>query len=265
MTRRGRGDEERTSIEVTRFFALGLAREDASGASSQPTALTPARQMARKGERGREGFSGPYPSFLHVTRKLNKKRHIYCAAKQESQLCKHWATRAATKRRPHSVKSHKPPAADAIVTELSGGTRLSPHGCAEHCVPRRPACLPTVFRDVLRTACRGQLPADVSSTTTRAKTYRQCTRTDTQTCRERHGRPQRRCCARILLTVRCIGPTNGNHKLNHLEVRTRSARNGPYAVAAKELMGQTLSDVSAKYWEVEPSATPQGAPHNNDP
>ena len=100
-----------------------------------------------------------------------------------------------------------------------------------------------------------------SNTTTRAKTHRQCTRTDTQTCRQRDGRPQRRCCARILLTVRGIGPTNGNHRLNHLEVRTRSARNGPYIQQSprkNSWVKRYLTSVRSTR-EVEPSATPRGA------
>ena len=53
--RRGRGDEERTSIEVARCFVLALARTDASTASSKPTAITPSREM-RRGEVGGRVF-----------------------------------------------------------------------------------------------------------------------------------------------------------------------------------------------------------------
>ena len=100
----------------------------------------------------REGVSAHYPSLLHVTRKLNKKRHT-CSAHQETQLHSVEKTlalghsrsdQATAKRRPSSAKSHRPPTADAVVvTELSGSARASyeqsHHGCAEHCVPRRPA------------------------------------------------------------------------------------------------------------------------------
>ena len=82
----------------------------------------------------REGVSAHYPSLLHVTRKLNKKRHT-CSAHQETQLHSVEKTlalghsrsdQAAGKRRPISAKSHRRPTVDAVVvTELSGSARAS--------------------------------------------------------------------------------------------------------------------------------------------
>ena len=123
------------------------------------------------------------PSLLHVTRNLNKKRHTYCAARQETQLCSvekllHWDTYAATKRRPcggQALQSH---------TSLPPQTRSSSPSCPEVRAPRTnsrttdvPSTayranprLPNVFRDVLRAARRGQ-PANVP-TPREQKTHR---------------------------------------------------------------------------------------------
>ena len=51
---------------------------------------------------------------------------------------------AAAKRRPSSAKSHRPPTADAVGRHRAfwkcarNRTNKSHHGCAEHCVPRKP-------------------------------------------------------------------------------------------------------------------------------
>ena len=185
------------------------------------------------------GISAHYPSLLHVTRKLNKKRHTHCAAHQETQLHSveklfalghSRSDQATAKRRPSSAKSHKPPAANAVVTELSRSARLvrtiAPRMCRALRTAQTHECLPNVFQDALR-AARGGQPADVPTPREQKNTESGHTHRFSNLQRERWTQKKKRRRAWILPSARRSWPTNGYHKLNQSEVRRQSARNGP--------------------------------------
>ena len=126
-----------------------------------PIQIDATRWGGRRGYSALPKFAARNPNSTAQCRKTLAVGHSRC-------------DQAAGKRRPSSAKSHRPPTADAVVvTELSGGARASceqsHHGCAEHCVPRRPADVPT--------------PREQKKNRVRAHTH-----TDSQTCRERDGR-----------------------------------------------------------------------------
>ena len=138
---------------------------------------------------------------------------------------------ATTKRRPISAMSYRPPTADAVVvTELSGGARVScqqsHHGCAEHCVPRNPR-MPSQ-RVPGRASRRPSWATHNIPTPREQKTHRVQAHKQILILAEREMDAKiKRRRAWILPSARCSRPTNGDHKLNQSEVRRQSALNGP--------------------------------------
>ena len=90
MTRRGRGDEERTFIEVARCFVLGLAR--AVQGVVTPTALTQPERWMRRGEEGGRIFprtthvycTSPDNSIKKVRQRMLRTKNLICAVCETS-------------------------------------------------------------------------------------------------------------------------------------------------------------------------------------
>ena len=217
----------------------------------------------RRGEEGGEGIPR-CPSLLHVTRKLNKKRHTYCPAHQETQLHSaekllHWDTHAATKRRPsgrQSLRSH---------TGLPPQTRSSPRFPARlvqtiaprMCRALRTAqthkCLPSVFQDAL-CAARGGQPSDVP-TPREQKTHRVTAHGQilklTREMDKKINDVARGSCLLHDVVGQQMKITSSIHRKcedSQLEMgQTSNCRHERTHGSSRK-----LSDVNAKYWEVEP-------------
>ena len=217
------------------------------------------------------GISAHYPSLLHVTRKLNKMRHTHCAAHQETELHSveklfalghSRSDQATAKRRPSSAKSHKPPAANAVVTELSKSARASceqsHHGCAEHCVPRKPTnAFPTCSRTRFAPPVVGS-PQTCQHHVSKKHTESGHTDRFSNMQRKRWTQKKTNDVARgSCLLHAAVGQQTGITSSINQKCEDSQLEMGQTSNCRRQRIhgsSRTLSDVNAKYWEVEPFA-----------
>ena len=157
-----------------------------------------------------------------------------------------------------------------------GERQVLDHGRVEHCVARRPTGAFPPCSWTLRTASRGQLPADVPTPPREQKDTRPGHTDRFSNLQTKRWTPKRKDVARGSCLLRPVssqhmgitGPINWKCEHSQLEM-------GQTSISRRERThgsSRTLSDVNEKYWEVESSTTvvtchnetPRHVQHNND-